>query len=408
MLVTIIQTILWLLYFYLTASTLYLLVLAVAGLFPLKKNFAAPLRKRKTVVLIPGYREDEVIVGVALEALNQNYGIENYDVVIIADGFKEETLRKLDEISVRVIKVDLAVSTKSRALNAALEVLDDSYEIAVILDADNIMAPDFLDLINADFERNRTAVQGHRVAKNMDTPFAVLDAVSEEINNHLFRKAHQVLGLSSSLIGSAMAFEYSFFKEMMKKVEVVGGFDKEIEVVMLQKGMKIDYLPNAYVYDEKVPNAKVFVKQRRRWLSAQVHYFGKSFLHALKDLITKGNFDYFNKAMQYLLPPRILLIGILFACSVLSLVLPSFFPPVMWITAFALIILVFLLSIPRYFYNFRTLKAVLYLPYGFALMVFSLLKIGNSNKEFLHTKHTYNAFQIKHRKYYEQRRKKEK
>ncbi len=393
------EIILWLLYLYLTASTVYLFVLSVAGLFPVKKNLTIPQRKRKTVVLIPGYREDEVIIGVALEALNQNYGIENYEVVIIADGFKEETLRQLEEINVKVIKVDLKVSTKSRALNAALETLDDSYEIAVVLDADNIMAPDFLDLINADFARNRHAVQGHRVAKNMDTPFAVLDAVSEEINNHLFRKAHQVLGLSSSLIGSAMAFDYRFFKEMMKKVEVVGGFDKEIEVVMLQKGMKIDYLPNAYVYDEKVPNAKVFVKQRRRWLSAQVHYFGKSFLPALKDLIKKGNIDYFNKAMQYLLPPRILLIGLLFLGAALSLIFPDLFPRIMWLSVFALIVLVFFLSIPGYFYNFRTLKAVSYLPYGFLLMMFSLLKIGNSNKEFLHTKHTYNAFQIKHRKH---------
>ncbi len=392
---TVLKILLWVFYYYLTASTVYLFVLAVAGLFPLKKNLTPVKIKRKIAVLIPGYREDEVIVEVAKEALKQDYGTENYDVVIIADGFKEETLEKLKKLNVIVIKVDLAVSTKSRALNAALSQLDEKYDIAVVLDADNIMAPDFLSLINADFEIGRTAVQGHRVAKNMDTYFAVLDAVSEEINNHLFRKAHQVLGLSSSLIGSAMAFDYMFFKTMMKKVEVVGGFDKEIEVVMLQKGMKIDYLPNAYVYDEKVPNAKVFTKQRRRWLSAQVHYFGKSFLPALKDLVRKGNVDFFNKAMQYLLPPRIMLLGTITLFAVLSLFFPDELHLNAWVISFILIISVFLLSIPKYFYNFRTLLAISRLPYGFLLMILSLLKIGGSNKEFLHTKHTYNAFQIK-------------
>ncbi len=404
MITTFIHIIFLIFYIYLLSSAIYLLFLAIVGLFPVKKHLTKAKEKKSIVVLIPGYREDNVIIDVAMEALNQDYGTENYDVVIIADGFKVETLRQLEKLQVIVIKVDLAVSTKSRALNAALAQLKKQYDIAVVLDADNIMAINFLSFINDDFNYGRMAVQGHRVAKNMDTYFAVLDAVSEEMNNHLFRKAHQVLGLSSSLIGSAMAFDYSFFKEMMQKVEVVGGFDKEIEVVMLQKGMKIDYLPNAYVYDEKVPDAKVFTKQRRRWLSAQVHYFGKSFLPATKDLFLKGNIDFFNKAMQYLLPPRIMLLGAIVFFTVLSLFVPYVLPFKIWGGLFVITILIFLLSIPKYFYNFRTLLAITRLPYGFLLMVLSLLKIGGSNKEFLHTKHTYNAFQRKHHSFYKNKK----
>ncbi len=399
MITKILYSVFWILYVYFTVSSAYLLLLAIVGLFPVKGTPVKVQKKRKIAVLIPGYREDEVIVEVAKDALNQAYGTENYDVVIIADGFKEETLKKLKQLDVIVIKVDLAVSTKSRALNAALAALDEIYDIAVVLDADNIMESNFLDLINAAFTRGIMAVQGHRVAKNMDTSFAILDAVSEEINNHLFRKAHKILGLSSSLIGSAMAFQYKFFKKMMAKVEVVGGFDKEIEVVMLQQGMKIDYLPDAYVYDEKVPNAKVFTKQRRRWISAQVHYFGKSFLPALKDLFLKGNIDFFNQAMQYLLPPRVLLLGSLMLFATLAVFWPQILHLRIWLVSLTMIFLVFLLSMPKYLYNFRTLLAITRLPYGFFLMVLSLLKIGGSNKEFLHTKHTYNAFQIKHRSF---------
>ena len=399
MITKILYSVFWILYVYFTVSSAYLLLLAIVGLFSVKGTPVKVQKKRKIAVLIPGYREDEVIVEVAKDALNQAYGTENYDVVIIADGFKEETLKKLKQLDVIVIKVDLAVSTKSRALNAALAALDEIYDIAVVLDADNIMESNFLDLINAAFTRGIMAVQGHRVAKNMDTSFAILDAVSEEINNHLFRKAHKILGLSSSLIGSAMAFQYKFFKKMMAKVEVVGGFDKEIEVVMLQQGMKIDYLPDAYVYDEKVPNAKVFTKQRRRWISAQVHYFGKSFLPALKDLFLKGNIDFFNQAMQYLLPPRVLLLGSLMLFATLAVFWPQILHLRIWLVSLTMIFLVFLLSMPKYLYNFRTLLAITRLPYGFFLMVLSLLKIGGSNKEFLHTKHTYNAFQIKHRSF---------
>ena len=66
--------------------------------------------------------------------------------------------------------------------------LKNDYEIAVVLDADNIMAADFLTKINTAFDKGFTAVQGHRTAKNINNSWAVLDAISEEINNHIFRK----------------------------------------------------------------------------------------------------------------------------------------------------------------------------------------------------------------------------
>ena len=393
-------------FFYLAFTDVYLFVFAFSGLFPLKRKGVKPQKKRKILVLIPGYREDAVIIDVAKEALRQDYGTENYDVVIIADGFMPETIEKLKKINVRVVEVKLKYSTKSRALNAALAQTEDIYDVAVVLDADNIMAKDFLTRINTAFCNGYLAVQGHRVAKNLNTPFAILDAVSEEMNNHIFRKGHRVLRLSSALIGSAMAFDYRYFKKMMKKVEVVGGFDKELEIRLLQKKHKIEYLPDAYVYDEKVPNAKVFTKQRRRWLSAQVHYFGKSFVPALRDLFLKGNIDFFNKALQFILLPRIMLISVLFLLSVIyffAAPLSSFY---MALGLFIMGLLVFILSIPRYFYNFRTLWAITRLPVGIVMMFASLLNLKESNKEFLHTKHTYNAFQIKHPYFYPKNKKK--
>ena len=48
--------------------------------------------------------------------------------------------------------------------------------------------------------------------RTKDTNTAVLDAVSEEINNSIFRKGHTRLGFSSGLSGSGMAFEYDLFK----------------------------------------------------------------------------------------------------------------------------------------------------------------------------------------------------
>ena len=374
-------------------STGYIFLFSLAGLFYRQAHYPGGTYKRKIAVLIPGYKEDEVIVEVAKSALEQDYPAGFFDVVIIADSFHAETLEKLSKLPIKVIEVSFEKSTKSKALNKAMEKLAGSYEIAVVLDADNMMCKDFLTKINAASGQNFIAIQGHRTAKNLNTSLAILDAVSEEINNHIFRKGHRVLGLSSAIIGSGMAFRYDFFKNLMSTVDAVGGFDKEIELKMLKAGHKIEYLDDALVYDEKVQKAEVFSNQRRRWLSAQLHYFRQDFMKALKELILAGNIDYFDKAVQFIQPPRILLLGLVlvfgtgFAVSGYLLGNP-FILTLLWIITIAGCLSAFLFSIPFSFYNLQTLRAIASLPKGMFLMMASLFRIRGANKKFIHTKHT--------------------
>lgn len=377
----------------LALATLYIFIFSVASIFYKQKKYSDNGNKKKIAVLVPGYKEDAVIVEVAKSALEQDYPESLFDVVIIADSFQDSTLADLNELPIKLIEVSFEKSTKSKALNKAMASLEENYDIAIVLDADNVMAKDFLGKINAAFEHDFIAVQGHRTAKNVNNSWAILDAVSEEINNSIFRKGHRVLGLSSAIIGSGMAFRYNYFKKLMSTVTAVGGFDKEIELKMLKEGRKIVYLDDAVVYDEKVQKSEVFENQRRRWLSAQFHYFRKDILNATKYLILKGNVDYFDKAIQFIQPPRILLLGAVGLSSLVFLalnyilkneVLYSYY----WIALLVLCVLSFVFSIPRDFYNKKTLRAMASLPKGMLTMLMSLLKIKGANKTFIHTQHT--------------------
>ena len=115
----------------------------------------------KMAVLIPGYKEDKVIVDVANDALKQNYPTDAFDVVVIADQFQPETLELLRALPIKLIEVKFEQSTKSKALNAAMAQLPDTYDVAVILDADNLMEPEFLNKINQAFANGFKVVQGH-------------------------------------------------------------------------------------------------------------------------------------------------------------------------------------------------------------------------------------------------------
>ena len=372
---------------YLGFASLYIFIFGFASLFPARKKKAITSDIRKYAVLIPGYKEDQVIIEVAKDALNQDYPKELYDVIVIADSFKKETLAELQKLPIQVIEVSFELSTKSKALNEAMAQLPDVYDVAIVLDADNLMEADFTTKINESFNKGYIAVQGHRIAKNYNTPFAILDAISEEVNNKIFRKGHRVLGFSAALIGSGMAMDYNYFKTMMKSIKAVGGFDKEIELQMLKEGIRIEFLNDAIVYDEKVQKAEVFSNQRKRWLSAQLHYFSMDFLNSLKHLFLYGNYDYFDKAIQFIQPPRVMLLGLLFLINIISIILNPTECVNMWLGVLAICILTFIITIPLKFYNFNTLKAVLTLPKAFVLIILSLLKIKGANKKFIHTEH---------------------
>ncbi len=379
---------------YFGIASLYVFVFALAGLFNPKKRENIFNEQRRFAVLIPGYKEDNVIVEVARRALEQSYPEALYDVVIIADSFKDITLHKLRKLPVKLVEVSFEKSTKSKALNKAMEVIGDNYHVALILDADNIMEFDFVERINEAFNTGYKVVQGHRIAKNTNTPFAILDAISEEVNNHIFRKGHRVLGLSSALIGSGMAFEYHFFKATMAKVNAVGGFDKELELKLLKERNTIAYLEDALVLDEKVQKTEVFANQRKRWLSAQFIYFKRFAVSGVRELLVKGNLDFVDKVYQMISPPRILLLGFVFFIT-LGYIGEQFFfqksglliSPWIWSVTFLLVVLAFVMAIPRKFYTKETARAMFSLPRAFGLMFLSLFKLKGANKKFIHTQH---------------------
>lgn len=394
----------YLFFIYLFFATLYIFVFSTAGLFYKQSQKNKVKKLRRFAVLIPGFKEDEVIVDVAHKATLQDYPKDKFEVIVIADTFKKETLDALLKLPVRVVEVVFEVSKKSKALNKCMEIIGDNYDVAFILDADNIMESNVLTKINAAFDRGFDAVQGHRTAKNLNAAFAILDALSEEINNHIFRKGHRVMGISSALIGSGMGLDYALFKKTMATVDSVGE-DKEVELKIIKEGYVIEYVHDAIIYDEKTQESTNFVNQRRRWIAAQLDYFRSNFLDGFIAFIKKGNFDYFDKVIQMIQPPRILLSGTLFILSFLFGIihylpypaLQQYFAPdfFWWLGLFVATAIALLFAIPRRFYNKRTFLALLSLPKGFILMFISLLRIKGATKQFLHTEHSHPG-EIKH------------
>lgn len=374
---------------YFAYVSLYSFILSLGGLLYKSKPLPEALENRRIAVLIPAYKEDGVIVDVARHALAQSYPTHLYDVVVIADSLKHSTLKKLWALPIRVVEVFFEKSTKVKALNKAMEVIGDSYDIAVILDADNIMAPNFLSQINKLFDQGYFAVQGRRDPKNQNTSMAILDGLSETINNFIYRQGTVALGMSSSLNGSGMAFEYGLYKEILSGMDSIGGFDRELEIKLIERGVKVHFEKSAVVYDEKVASTEVFERQRKRWISSQFFYLRKYFIEGCLSLF-RGNFSFFNSAvLRNIQLPRLLNLGLLTLFTGLSFIFDRYLviSPFAWLACWSLNVLSMVFAIPSKFYTIKLLKSIFLIPTIFLKMFMLLFKLKGANKTFIHTPH---------------------
>ncbi|NDV65211.1 glycosyltransferase family 2 protein [Bacteroides sp. 224] len=384
-LTTVIAIIDGVLFFCMGVSVIYLFIFALASTFKQSTTYPTAKRNHTFAILFPAYKEDKVIESSVSSFLNQNYPKELYDVVVISDQMKDETNEKLLSLDITLLKANYKDSSKAKALQLAMNRLDESkYDAVIIMDGDNLVEPDFLEEVNKVYDTGIIAMQTHRMAKSRSTTTAQLDAVSEEINNSIFRKGHVKLKFSSALIGSGMIFEYKWFKKNIFMTSTAGE-DKELEGILLKQRIYVEYLAQVNVYDEKVAKDAAFYNQRRRWIASQ---YG-ALLNALPDLpqaISSRNWDYCDKIFQWMMLPRsILILGIGFFSIVTLLYEPAL--SVKWWLLLIFLGLTLCIAIPRYLIDKNFFHSIVKIPWLAFLMFLNFFRLKGVNKKFIHTDH---------------------
>lgn len=376
------------LFIYFSANTSYLLLLSVSALFYRREVVPAAPGYKKIAIFVPCYKEDKVIVHTTEMLLKLRYPPECFDVIIMADSLKTETIASLRSTRAIVMPVTFDRSTKCKSLNRAFSQLPGIYDIAVVADADNVLSPSFLRDINDLSYAGYPIIQAQRVAKNTGTSMALLDAISEQINNHLFRQGPVALGMSSSLIGSGMAFPYQLLKQELHAIDSVAE-DKVLQLAVIKKGYKIHYRKGTLVFDEKVSSAEAYKNQRKRWMASQFQSLKENFFTGLSQLF-RGNLDYFHIAVWHnVFPPRIMGLFFLLMLSAVFTILYRFdvVTALRWWTMSFLYVAALLIAVPKSLYTRRLLKTLISIPSVIIKTLQALLQ-SNAGRKFIHTEHT--------------------
>lgn len=390
----------WILFTLLALCVGYLLLYAIASKFYRAPRFPDARTFRRFVVLFPAYKEDRVIASSVRSFLQQDYPQELFDIIVISDQMQDATNEDLRSLPIRLLIADYRDSSKAKALTMAMEsVSGEHYDIVAIMDADNLTSPDFLAEINRAFDNGARSVQAHRTGKNMNTDISVLDGISEEINNGIFRSGHNALGLSAALSGSGMAFEAEWFRKNVRLLETAGE-DKELEVLLLRQRIHTTYLPQIPVYDEKTQKEEAIGNQRKRWIAAQFGILRHS-LSGLREAVSKGNMDYCDKILQWMLPPRLIQLAGVFGLTFIFTVIGvwqavqgtghEWTAAIKWWILSAAQIMAMLLPIPGRLLDKRLGKAILRIPMLALATLGNLFKLKGAYKKFIHTEHYENS-----------------
>ena len=329
-------------------TVLYLGVFAVAALFHSKPVIPKAKKYNRFVILIPAYKQDNVIEQTVLAALSQAYPQRMFDVTVISDHQDELTNMRLAQYPITLLIPNFEESTKAKSLQYAILNLPEFkiYDAVIILDGDNIIEQDFLEQVNDAYEIAATkAIQTHRISKNRDTAAARMDAIFEEINNTIFRRGHISFGLSAALAGSGTVFDFNWYKTNVMLTKT-SGEDKELEALLMRQDIFVDYFDHIYVYGEKKRTTSTLNEQRGRWATQQfVNLFRN--VRFLPGAIFRKQYNLADKLIQWMLVPRTNMIGVI---MIMSIVLPFIYltMAIKWWILGALALFFFALATPDY------------------------------------------------------------
>ena len=358
-------------------TVFYLLIYAIAATVNRTDKYSESRVKHRFVILIPAYEDDDYILYSVKSFLQQDYPIDCFDIIVIADHLKTETNLQLARFPITLIKANFKKSSKTKSVKATMAQLQEGqYDIVVIMNADNVVEKNFLEEINNTYASGSNAIQAHRIHRERPTNIAVLNAIADEINNSVLRAGHVTLGLSASLNGSGTALDFNWFKENIRHLDDTDD-EKAIESRLLRERIYVEYLNQTPVYTLKSSGKKKFYAERGSWIRAQ-YYSLFTNIGNLPKALFGGNFDYADRILQWFIFPRTILLGLIILFGILTIFVDWTSCIKWWGLLFALLFTM-ALAVPNYLVDDKFNKAMKAIPFLAVGMIFNIL-IGRRKK----------------------------
>lgn len=275
-----------------------------------------PIHNYRFVILICAHNEENVI-GAILDSLRaQTYDAAYWKVYVLADRCTDDTCKiaqSYDFVSV-LQRNTTGPSRKGLVLQwgieKVLELEKDAMDTILVLDADNLVIPEFLALFNKKFCEGSLLITGRRVAMNpYDSLVSKWYSVYWSVVSELFCQSHSNLHLSSLLSGTGFAFHVSLLADQ-KFCTLSMSEDIEFSIQQNLKGICVDYVEDAIFFDEQPTHLSVMYKQLRRWTTGSYQITKLYGVRMLKALFHKPSLFLLDSFISLILCGNIALLSL--------------------------------------------------------------------------------------------------
>ncbi len=306
-------------------ALLYGLYFVITGLLAFKKDEDQKIRSfraRTKFAIVIAARNEAKVVGDLIKSLkSQNYPNDLYDIYTFVNNTKDDTFDVAKKAGSKAINVNVPVKSKGDVLKFAFDKLKNKdYDAYIIFDADNVVHPDFLKLMNNTYLSGYKVAQGRKDSKNIeDNWLSASHSIFYYIQNFFFNKARMKIDSAAAINGTG----FMVAKEIIDN----DGFepktiteDIELSIQCVLKGYKIAYVEDAITYDEQVLKFMDSWHQRSRWSKGIIECFRIYKKPLLKKIIKERDFASFDKLMFAIAPHiQVLSVGLTLMLGVFNI-----------------------------------------------------------------------------------------
>ncbi|MEY2640427.1 MAG: hypothetical protein RIR90_1909, partial [Bacteroidota bacterium] len=263
----------------------------------------------KVSIIVPAYNEEVNIVATIMNLLQCDY--PNFDVILVDDGSKDNTLLRVKEVfanSDQVAIISKINGGKASALNEGIRCSNADY--LVCIDADTKLKPDAVRMMMEHMLRDAsigavagTVKVGNQV--NLMTRWQHLEYVTSQ---NFDRKAFAVINAITVVPGAIGAFRRTAIEEAGLFTTDTLAEDCDVTIRILRCGYIVANESRAIAYTEAPETVAQFMKQRVRWTFGVLQTIWKH-----KDIALGGS----NKALSWIAIPDII---------IFKYVIPAFTP----------------------------------------------------------------------------------
>ncbi len=273
------------------------------GIYLVINFLSAPERYRKPVykdspetrfaVLVPARNESAVIRHTIGKLGALDYPEDRMDVIVIADNCTDNTAALAAEAGAKVyVRSDLTKMSKAHALKWLLDHEDfqnERYDAICIVDADAVLAPDFLRVMDHEIRSGYEIIQGRCGSTNpYDSTTSGFMTVLASLQNRLWYLPQATRNRSVVYIGTGVCITMDRIAKTGWNITTLVE-DAEFSIQSVLKGGFVRYSDHARYYVEQVTTLRQLWKQQRRWRTGQIDCLKKYLKPILRNVFKEKN-----------------------------------------------------------------------------------------------------------------------